>query len=148
MWTDATRAQYARADLSFGREARASQAQRRKRLVSERLAEERDGRTVYRRNMLAALQRRELLRVARRLSDEVGKPFVEMKMQEPIQGRLARAVDMTSGRQTLVERSRDFTLVPWRPVMERHIGKNMSGIMRDGGVSWTFGRQRSGPNIS
>src|SRR3546814_717917 len=108
----------------------------------------RDGRTVYRRNMLAALQRRELLRVARRLSDEVGKPFVEMKMQEPIQGRLARAVDMTSGRQTLVERSRDFTLVPWRPVMERHIGKNMSGVMRDGGVSWTFGRQRSGPNIS
>src|SRR3546814_2078677 len=85
--------------------------------------------------MLAALQRRELLRVARRLSDEVGKPFVEMKMQEPIQGRLARAVDMTSGRQTLVERSRDFTLVPWRPVMERHIGKNMSGIMRDGGRS-------------
>src|SRR3546814_20747590 len=100
----------------------------------------RDGRTVYRRNMLAALQRRELLRVARRLSDEVGKPFVEMKMQEPIQGRLARAVDMTSGRQTLVERSRDFTLVPWRPVMERHIGKNMSGIMRDGGVSWKIGR--------
>src|SRR3546814_14082506 len=84
----------------------------------------RDGRTVYRRNMLAALQRRELLRVARRLSDEVGKPFVEMKMQEPIQGRLARAVDMTSGRQTLVERSRDFTLVPWRPRSEEsRVGK-------------------------
>src|SRR3546814_7878520 len=58
MWTDATRAQYARADLAFGREVRAAQAQRRKRLVSEQLAEERDGRTVYRRNMLAALQRR------------------------------------------------------------------------------------------
>src|SRR3546814_20338481 len=107
MWTDATRAQYARADLAFGREVRAAQAQRRKRLVSEQLAEERDGRTVYRRNMLAALQRRELLRVARRLSDEVGKPFVEMKMKEPIQGRLARAVDMTSGRTTLVERSEE-----------------------------------------
>src|SRR3546814_9876226 len=93
MWTDATRAQYARADLAFGREVRAAQAQRRKRLVSEQLAEERDGRTVYRRNILAALQRRELLRVASRLSAELGKAFVEMKMQETITGRFARAGD-------------------------------------------------------
>jgi len=55
---------------------------------------------------------------------------------------------MTSGRQALIERSRDFVLVPWRPVMERHIGKGVSGIVRDGGISWTFGRQRSGPSIS
>ena len=135
-------------DAGFGREVRAAQAARRQWLVAEQLAEERDGRTVYRRNMLAALQRRELLRVASQLSDEVGKPFVEAKPQEPIQGRLVRAVDMTSGRHALVEQSRDFTLVPWRPVMERHIGKNVSGIMREGGISWTFGRQRSGPSIS
>jgi len=135
-------------DAGFGREVRAAQVARRQWLVAEQLAEERDGRTVYRRNMLAALQRRELLRVASRLSDEVGKPFAEAKPQEPIQGRLVRAVDMTNGRHALVERSRDFTLVPWRPVMERHIGKNVSGIMREGGISWTFGRQRSGPNIS
>jgi len=55
---------------------------------------------------------------------------------------------MTSGRQALIERSRDFVLVPWRPVMERHIGKGVSGIVRDRGISWTFGRQRSGPSIS
>src|SRR3546814_20050905 len=109
MWTDATRAQYARADLAFGREVRAAQAQRRKRLVSEQLAEERDGRTVYRRNMLAALQRRELLRSERRLTDDVGKPFFAMNMTEPIHGSLARAVDMPSRRQILVVGTRDFT---------------------------------------
>src|SRR3546814_1005002 len=54
--------------------------------------------------------------------------------------RLVRAVDMTSGRHALVERSRDFVLVPWRSVMERHIGKSVSGIVRDGGIGWTFGR--------
>ncbi|HEX2814615.1 MAG TPA: relaxase/mobilization nuclease RlxS [Sphingopyxis sp.] len=135
-------------DAGFGREVRAAQAARRQWLVAEQLAEEQDGRTVYHRHMLAALQRRELLRVASQLSDEVGKPFAEAKPQEAIQGRLVRTVDMTSGRHALVERSRDFTLVPWRPVMERHIGKNVSGIMREGGISWTFGRQRSGPNIS
>jgi hypothetical protein len=63
-------------------------------------------------------------------------------------GRELLAVDMTSGRQVLVERSRDFILVPWRAVMERHIGKSVSDIMREGGIGWTFGRQRSGPVIS
>ena len=135
-------------DAGFGREVRTAQAMRRQWLVAEGLAEEQDGRTVYRRNMLTSLQRREFLRVASRLSEEVGKPFVEAMPRERIQGRLDRAVEMTSGRHALVERSRDFVLVPWRPVMERHIGKSVSGIMRDGGISWTFGRQRSGPSIS
>jgi hypothetical protein len=55
---------------------------------------------------------------------------------------------MASGRHALVERSRDFTLVPWRPVLERQLGKPVAGIMRDGGINWTLGRQRSGPSIS
>src|SRR3546814_534094 len=51
-------------DAGFGREVRTAQAARRQWLVAEQLAEDQDGRTVYRRNMLASLQRRELLRVA------------------------------------------------------------------------------------
>src|SRR3546814_18820822 len=98
--------------------------------------------------MLASLQRRELLRVADQLSSEVGKPFAEAKLQEPIQGRLVRAVDMTSGRHALVERSRDFVLVPWRSVMARQLAKRLSGLVLDGGIGWRFGRQRSGPRIS
>jgi hypothetical protein len=55
---------------------------------------------------------------------------------------------MTSARHALIERSRDFVLVPCRPVLERHVGKQVSGIVRGGGFSWTIGRQRSGPSIS
>lgn len=135
-------------DAGFGREVRAAQALRRQWLVAEQLAEERDGCTIYRRDMLAVLQRREMLRVASQLSDELGKPFAEAGPGERIQGHLVRAVEMTSERHALVERSRDFTLVPWRPVMERQIGKSVSGIARDGGIGWAFGRQRSGPGIS
>jgi type IV secretory pathway VirD2 relaxase len=135
-------------DAGFGSEVRAAQTARRQWLVAEQLAEEQDGRTVYRRGMLAALQRRELLRVAGQLSDELGVPFAEVRPNEQVNGRLVRAVDMASGRHALIERSRDFTLVPWRPVLERHIGKPVSGIMRDGGINWTIGRQRSGPSIS
>jgi hypothetical protein len=135
-------------DAGFGREVRAAAAARRQWLVAKGLAEEQDGRTVYRPGMIAALQRRELFRVAGQLSDELGLPFAEMKAGERIEGKLVRAVEMASGRQALIERSRDFTLVPWRDVLERHVGKNISGILRRDGISWTFGRSRSGPTIS
>ena len=135
-------------DAGFGREVRAALALRQQWLLAEQLAEEREGRIVYRKGMLAALQRRELLRIAAQLSDELGKPFAESKSGERVEGRLVRPVDMASGRRALVERSRDFTLVPWRSVLARHIGKPVSGIMREGVINWSLGRQRRGPTIS
>lgn len=135
-------------DAGFGRDARDAQARRRQWLIAEQLAEEQDGKTVYRPGMLATLQRRELMRVAGQISGELAKPFAEIGSHQQVAGRLVRAVEMNSGRHALIERSRDFTLVPWRPVLERHIGKNVSGIMRASGINWTFGRQRSGPTIS
>lgn len=48
----------------------------------------------------------------------------------------------------VVERARDFTLVPWRAELEQTVGRQISGIMRDTGqISWTIGRGRSGPGI-
>lgn len=134
-------------DAGFGREVRTAQAARRQWLIAEELAEKKDGGTIYRRGMIAALQRRELLRVADQLSDEVGLRFVETKAGDRIEGKFSRAVEMVSGRHALIERAREFTLVPWRPVMERHVGKTVSGVMRGTGISWTIGRGRGGPAI-
>jgi type IV secretory pathway VirD2 relaxase len=134
-------------DSGFGREVRAAQAARRQWLIADGLAESQTGATVYRAGMVETLRRRELLRVAGQLSDELGLPFVETRPGERIDGTLRRAVDMTSGRHALIERSREFTLVPWRPVLERHIGKTVSGILRGDGINWTLGRARGGPNI-
>lgn len=134
-------------DAGFGREVRAAVAARRQWLIAEGLAEEQGGRTVYRPGMIASLQRRELLRVAGQLSEEIGVPFAEVKSGR-VEGKLVRAVEMASGRHALIERSRDFTLVPWRDVLARHIGKNVSGILRGDGISWNFGRGRGGPSIS
>ena len=135
-------------DAGFGREVKAAQALRRQWLIAEQLADEEGGQVIYRRGMLAALQRRELLRIAGQISVELAKSFNEAKSGERIEGRLVRSIEMASGRHALVERSRDFTLVPWRPVLERQLGKPVAGIMRDGGINWTLGRQRSGPSIS
>jgi hypothetical protein len=60
---------------------------------------------------------------------------------------LRRHVDLASGRFGVVAKSKEFTLVPWRPVLERQLGKQVAGVMRERGVPWTIGRER-GPSIS
>ncbi|MES1975413.1 MAG: relaxase/mobilization nuclease RlxS [Pseudomonadota bacterium] len=134
-------------DAGFGREVRSALAVRRQWLVEQELADGEGDRVQLRANALAILQRRELLRVARQLSDELGLHFAEARLGESIEGTLRRRVDMTSGRYALVEKSREFTLVPWRPALERQLGQQVAGIVRNDGISWRFGRQRGGPAI-
>ena len=98
--------------------------------------------------MIADLQRRELLRIGAQLSRELGMPFAETESGARISGVYRWSVDTMSGRFALVEKSREFTLVPWRPALDRHVGKSVSGIMRGEGINWSFGRGRNGPSIS
>ena len=124
---------------SFGSKVAHALRRRQQWLVEQGLAD-RPGR-------LDVLRRRELQRVAGQLSRELGAPFAEAESGLPIEGTYRRSVQVGMMRMAVIENSREFTLVPWRPVLERQIGKEVSGIMRGRDVSWTFGRQRSGPEI-
>ncbi|PWB83743.1 MAG: conjugal transfer protein TraI [Methylocystaceae bacterium] len=135
-------------DSGFGRDVREAMNRRRQWLIAENLAHEQQGRVAYRADMLAVLRRRELIRVAGQLSEQLGLAYVEARPGEQIEGALRRSVELASGKFAVVEKSREFTLVPWRPVLERHIGQQISGVMREEGVSWSIGRQRSGPGVS
>jgi type IV secretory pathway VirD2 relaxase len=135
-------------EAGFGREVREAQARRRQWLIAEGLAHKEQDRIIYRANMLAILRRRELTRAAGQLSEQLGLAYVEVRSGEPVTGTLRRSIELASGKYAVIEKSREFTLVPWRRVLERHVGKQVSGVMRDDGISWTFGRQRSGPSVS
>src|SRR3546814_13147562 len=76
------------------------------------------------------LRRRELNRVAGQLSGELGLTYAEVRPGERIEGVFRRPLELASGRYALIEKSREFTLVPWRPALERHLDKQVSGIMR------------------
>lgn len=132
----------------FGRDVREAQGRRRQWLIAQGLAREEQDRIVYRANMLSILRQRELNRVAGQLSDELGLPYSEAQSGGRIEGTLRRSVELAGGKYAVIEKSREFTLVPWRPVLDRHIGKEVSGVMGGEGISWTIGRQRSGPSIS
>ncbi|WP_394890395.1 relaxase/mobilization nuclease RlxS [Mesorhizobium sp. AaZ16] len=135
-------------DSGFGRDVRQVQARRRQWLIAQGLAREDQDRTVYRANMLAVLRQRELIRVAGQLSEELGLSYAEARPGDRVEGTLRRSVELASGKYAVIEKSREFTLVPWRPVLERHIGKQVAGVMRGEGISWAIGRQRSGPGVS
>jgi hypothetical protein len=51
-------------------------------------------------------------------------------------------VQLASGRYALVENAQEFTLVPWRQVIERSLGREVVGLVTDGGISWQIGRDR------
>ncbi|OIR00512.1 hypothetical protein GALL_173850 [mine drainage metagenome] len=129
-------------DSGFGHEVRDALTRRRQWLIEQGLAQEEQDRTIYRANMLAILRRHELTRVAGQLSDQLGLAYVETRSGMPVEGTLRQSIDLASGKYAVVENAREFTLVPWRPVLEPHIGKAVSGIMRGDGISWTIGRGR------
>jgi len=131
----------------YGAEVRKALALRQQWLVEQQLAEMEGETIVFRRNLVATLQQRELRRVAGQLSRELGLDFVEARSGEEVRGRYARSVRVGDTKFALIERSHEFTLVPWRPTLERGVGKQVSGIMRESGISWTIGRDRGGPTI-
>jgi hypothetical protein len=129
-------------DSGFGREVRSALILRRQWLLAQGLGEESDGQFAMRPGSLAILRQRELSAAAAQLSNELKLSFVPAVDGERIEGILKRRVDLASGRFALVENGRDFTLVPWRPVLERHIGRHIFGIAQRDSVSWSIGRSR------
>jgi hypothetical protein len=133
----------------YGAEVRQAMVRRQQWLIEQNLAEQRGDEVLFRGDMDARLRRAELRSAATRLSKELGLDFAEPVAGERISGIVRRRVNLNSGSFAVVENSREFTLVPWRPVLERQLGCEISGIVRgSGSISWTFGRERQGPEIS
>ena len=130
-------------DQGFGREVRSALALRRAWLLEQGLGTMSDGQADYRPDMLAQLQRRELLRVAAGIARDSGMEFAPTHAGAIVEGVVRRRLDLASGRFALIDNGREFALVPWRPVLERAIGRPVFGrARRDGGISWTIGRDR------
>ncbi|RAN34832.1 hypothetical protein HY3_10060 [Hyphomonas pacifica] len=68
--------------------------------------------------------------------------FLKLEDGMSISGVYERPVDLAQGRFALVTRSKEFTLVPWRPELERYRGAEISVKARAGGIDWSVGRAR------
>jgi len=69
-------------------------------------------------------------------------PFRAAINGETVSGKFTGTVRLSSGKFAVVEQSHEFTLVPWRPVIDRQFGREVMGVVQGGSVSWHLGRQR------
>ena len=91
---------------------------------------------------LEKLKDMDLRDAAKKLSEENGKPYSVLGSARSIEGIYQKSIERPSGKFAVIERAKDFTLVPWRPVMDRNLGKSLSGRISAGGISWDVTKQR------
>ncbi len=131
------------APAGFGQQVRDAMDQRREHHIEQGDATRaRDGRIFYRRNLHATLRAREVARVGAEMAGNKGLPFRAAAEGEKISGKFTGTVQLSSGKFAVVEQSHEFTLVPWRPVIDRQLGREVLGVVQGGSVSWQLGRQR------
>ena len=126
----------------FGAETRSAMAARAEHLVHEGLAQRRGRRIVFARDLLSTLHKRELGDVADRLAAETGLAYQPLAEGQPVSGIYRRRVTLASGRFAMIDDGLGFQLVPWRPALEDHLGREVRGIATAQGIDWSIGRKR------
>ena len=94
-----------------------------------------------RRDLLPALERQEVERAGQKLATERGLSFKAIEDGQTIRGKLIGSAQLVSGRFAMIDDGLGFSLVPWRPVIEKEIGREVVGVMRGNDVSWQLGRK-------
>lgn len=131
------------APTGFGQQVREAMDRRRQHHIDHGDASPSpNGGTLYRRNLLATLRAREIERIGGELAASKNLPFRAASDGETVSGKFTGTVQLSSGKFAVVEQSHEFTLVPWRPVIDRQLGREVSGVVQGGSISWQMGRQR------
>ena len=127
----------------FGADVRAAMDRRVDHLVAAGLARRQGPRTLFARDLLDTLRRRELADTIATLSTETGLVHRTSAEGEPVAGIYRRRVTLASGRFAMIDDGLGFQLVPWRQALDHALGQHVSGLMTPGGaVDWNFGRKR------
>ncbi|WP_348273221.1 relaxase/mobilization nuclease and DUF3363 domain-containing protein [Methylocapsa sp. D3K7] len=95
------------------------------------------------RDLIARLERQEIARAGKALEGQTRLPFHVASEGERVTGVFTGTTQLNSGKYALIENAHEFTLVPWRPIMDERLGRQISGIVRESGISWDFERKRT-----
>ncbi len=146
-WLDrelASRQRTVLADCGFGREVTAALDRRRRWLAGKGYAAELgNGRVRAPRDLVQRLEARDIEREGRALAAERGREWRPAVPGSQVGGQLVGSTQLASRRFAMIDDGLGFSLVPWRPALEQHVGRVVSGVTLPGGdVSWSFGRSR------
>ena len=131
------------AQAGFGSNLAAAIARRRQWLVAQGLGTIDSKKTFQPQpRMLEQLRQRDLRQASQILSNELGLTHAHFVEGEKISGTFSRSVDLASGKYAVIQKSKEFTLVPWRPELEQFRGKSLSGTSSSQGINWVWNARR------
>jgi len=130
----------------FGHDVHEAMEARVEHLIREGLAQRHGQRVICARNLLATLRQRELDATAARVSISSGLPYHPTAEDDAVAGVYRQRLNLASGRFAMIDNGLGFSLVPWSPSLDRHLGLEVSGIAHASRIDWSFGRSR-GPSI-
>jgi type IV secretory pathway VirD2 relaxase len=126
----------------FGSATRDAMERRIDHLVDAGLARRQGQRVIFARDLLNTLRQRELDAAVSRLSVETGLLHRPSSEGERVAGVYRQRLMLASGRFAMIDDGIGFQLVPWRPALEQHLCREVSGVVTGGGrVTWSLERR-------
>lgn len=126
----------------FAEQVREAMDRRIDHLVEQDLARRQGQRVVFARDLLNTLRQREFDQVTARLAAATGLAHRPSTQGESVSGVYRQRLSLASGRFAMIDDGMGFQLVPWRPALEQHLGRQVSGVVAPSGIDWSFGRRR------
>ena len=111
-------------------------------LVEQGLGQRARSGVVLRRDLLAILRARELESASQSIATETGLIARTASDGTPVSGVYRRSIMLASGRFAMLDDGLGFSLVRWRPVLEKRLGQSISAVVRGDSVSWQLDRSR------
>jgi hypothetical protein len=98
---------------------------------------------VFARDLIDTLRQSELANASGHLASETGLPYRPSEPGNHVAGLYRQRVNLASGRFAMIDNGLGFELVPWKPALDQHLGRQVTGVMLPGGgVDWSMGRKR------
>jgi hypothetical protein len=109
-------------------------------LIEQGLARRQGDRVVLSRNLLRTLREHDLQKAAEGIARETGLTYRSIGDGGSTSGVYRRSIVLASGRFAMLDDGIGFSLVPWRPVLERSLGQSVAAVVHGDTVSWHLGR--------
>lgn len=93
-------------------------------------------------NLLHQLRQRDIRQACVALSKELGLNNAEPGEGERVAGTYHQAVNLASGKYAVIQKAKEFSLVPWQPELERLRNKPLSGTATGQGIRWEWDRRQ------
>jgi hypothetical protein len=124
----------------FGAEARQVMRQRLAYFIDHGLAERSGAQVTLKGNLMSTLQSWEIGAVALSIAADTGLTYRDTHGGQSTRGIYPGPLDLASGRFAMLDDGLGFSLVPWRPVMDQQLGRELRDIAVGGNVNWDFSR--------